>query len=147
MTRTIVVLGIAALVIAGALALGASRGGGATSIEDRAQEIASGLRCPVCQNLSVADSPSRLAGEMREEIAARVRAGASAEDIDAFFVQRYGDWVLLAPPKSGVNLIPWLVPIVALAGATIGWLVFVRRRPSSVEATDAPTRSAVEGSV
>jgi cytochrome c-type biogenesis protein CcmH len=147
MTRTIVVIGVSALVIGAALVLGGSRGGGATSIEDRAQAIASGLRCPVCQNLSVADSPSRLAGEMRAEITARLRAGASAEEIDTFFVQRYGEWVLLAPPKSGVNLIPWVVPILALAGGTIGWLVFVRRRPGSVDPANVPTGSAAEGSV
>ena len=121
---------VAAVAVIGlALVVGARGGGGPTSVEDRTQELASGLRCPVCQNLSVADSPSRLAGEMRDEIAARLRAGASDDEIRAYFVQRYGDWVLLEPPKRGLDLIPWLVPIVALLVGIGLWVALVRRRP------------------
>ena len=121
---------VAAVAVIGlALVVGARGSGGPTSFEDRTQELASGLRCPVCQNLSVADSPSRLAGEMRDEIAARLRAGASDDEIRAYFVQRYGDWVLLEPPKRGLDLIPWLVPIVALLVGIGLWVALVRRRP------------------
>jgi cytochrome c-type biogenesis protein CcmH len=127
--RTLLAIGAAVLVFAAALAVaGRSSGGGAT-IEDRTQAIAAGLRCPVCQNLSVADSPSQLAGEMRTEIADRLRAGATDAEIRAYFVQRYGEWVLLEPPRRGFDLIPWLVPIVGLlVGAGI-WFALVRRRP------------------
>jgi cytochrome c-type biogenesis protein CcmH len=129
--RALVPIGAAVLVIALAMAF-ASRGSGTPTLQERVQDIASGLRCPVCQNLSVADSPSQLAGEMRSEIATRLRAGASAEEIDAYFVQRYGDWVLLEPPRSGFNWIPWLVPIVALVVGVVLWLTLVRRRPAPV---------------
>jgi cytochrome c-type biogenesis protein CcmH len=129
--RALVPIGGAVLVIALAMAF-ASRGSGTPTLQERVQDIASGLRCPVCQNLSVADSPSQLAGEMRSEIAARLRAGASADEIDAYFVQRYGDWVLLEPPRSGFNWIPWLVPIVALVVGVVLWLTLVRRRPGPV---------------
>jgi len=124
-----VVVVAAVAVIGLALVVGARGSGGPTSVGDRTQELASGLRCPVCQNLSVADSPSRLAGEMRDEIAARLRAGASDDEIRAYFVQRYGDWVLLEPPKRGLDLIPWLVPIVALLVGIGLWVALVRRRP------------------
>ena len=136
MIRPIVLLAVAALVIAAALAIGTtSRSGGTATIEDRAQEIAAGLRCPVCQNLSVADSPSRLAGEMRAEIASRLRAGASGDDVRAYFVERYGDWVLLEPPRSGFNLIPWVLPMAALLAGLAGLVAFLRRRPRSDAAT------------
>jgi cytochrome c-type biogenesis protein CcmH len=130
--RPLALVGAAALVIAIAMALG-GRGGADASLEDRVQNIASGLRCPVCQNLSVADSPSQLAGEMRSEIASRLRAGASEDEIRAYFVERYGDWVLLEPPKSGFNLIPWLVPVVAFVVGVGVWFVLVRRRPSAAD--------------
>ena len=122
---------IAAFLIAGAaLAFVALRGPvSPSSLQDRVHAVAAGLRCPVCQNLSVADSPSRLAGEMRDEIAAQLRAGASDDEIRAYFVQRYGDWVLLEPPKRGLDLIPWLVPIVALLVGIGLWVALVRPRP------------------
>ncbi|HYG72974.1 MAG TPA: cytochrome c-type biogenesis protein CcmH, partial [Actinomycetota bacterium] len=112
MTRALTPVAIAVVVIGVAIAIAAGRGddAAAVSIDARAQEIAAGLRCPVCQNLSVADSPSRLAGEMRAEIVSRLRAGASPDDVRAYFVDRYGAWILLEPPRHGFDLIPWLVP-------------------------------------
>ena len=92
-------------------ALVAGRGGGGPStIEERARAIASGLRCPVCQNLSVADSPSPLAREMRSDIEDQLRAGRSDQQVEAFFVARYGEWVLLEPTRRGLNLLPWMLP-------------------------------------
>jgi cytochrome c-type biogenesis protein CcmH len=130
-TRTWIVLAAAVAVVAVA-ALMASGGSGRVSTEDRVRDIASGLRCPVCQNLSVADSPSRLAGEMRAEIRAQLVAGRDPEEVRAFFVDRYGEWILLSPPRSGLNLLPWLVPV---AGVLIGvalWFRLVRRRPAEI---------------
>jgi cytochrome c-type biogenesis protein CcmH len=127
--RAWVVLALAPVVVLAAALLGRTGGGAPASIEDRVQAIAAGLRCPVCQNLSVADSPSRLAGEMRREIDAQVRAGRSDEEIRAFFVDRYGEWVLLEPTRRGLNLLPWLVPVVGLLGGLVVWGVLVHRRP------------------
>ena len=106
-----------------------ARGGQRTAtLDDRVREVASGLRCPVCQNLSVADSPSRLAGEMRSEIAEQLQAGRTPEEVHAFFVQRYGEWVLLSPPREGLNLVPWLVPIVGVMIGIGVWAYVLRRR-------------------
>ena len=129
---------VAALVVIGLAALLASGASGRASLADRAHEVASGLRCPVCLNLSVADSPSNLAREMRSEITTRLRAGQSPEQIRAFFVDRYGDWILLEPPKRGLNLVPWAVPIVALIGGVAIWVTVVRRRGTGGDAPDAP---------
>lgn len=120
----VVVVGLAAL-------LASARAGRTESLADRSHEIAAGLRCPVCLNLSVADSPSRLAGEMRTEITTRLRAGQSPEQIRAFFIGRYGEWILLEPPRAGLNWVPWAVPIVALVTGLAIWITVIRRRDRS----------------
>jgi cytochrome c-type biogenesis protein CcmH len=146
--RSIALL-VGAVIVVGLAALFASaRSGRTESLADRGHELAAGLRCPVCLNLSVADSPSRLAGEMRSEIATRLRTGQSPEQIRAFFVDRYGEWILLEPPRRGLNWVPWAVPVVALvAGVAIWMTVIRRRRPSASEVGGAhpePTRAERE---
>lgn len=96
-------------------------------VEDRVREIASELRCVVCQNLSVADSPSDLAKEMRNLVRELVQKGMSREEIDAYFVSRYGEFVLLAPPKRGFNLLVWGLPFLAIAVGS-GAVYLVARR-------------------
>lgn len=144
-----VALVAAGAVVAAALFVAAAAGHGVQTIEERTQEVASGLRCPVCQNLSVADSPSGLAGEMRHTIEMQLRAGRSPAQIRAFFVERYGEWVLLEPSRHGLNLVPWLVPILGLAAG--GWLLVrsVGSRPRgswtpSAPAHEVPTRLSAE---
>jgi cytochrome c-type biogenesis protein CcmH len=138
----VVVVGLAAL-------LASTRAGRTESLADRAHEIAAGLRCPVCLNLSVADSPSRLAGEMRSEIATRLRGGQSPEQIRAFFIDRYGEWILLEPPRRGLNWVPWGVPVVALVAGVAIWMTLIRRRRAGSEPEPAdpdphPTRAERE---
>lgn len=141
-------LGAAAAVVAVALVFAATTRGGAPTLEERTQEVAAGLRCPVCQNLSVADSPSGLAGEMRHTIETQLHAGQSPGQIKAFFVERYGEWVLLEPPRHGLNLVPWLVPFLGLAAG--GWLWIRRFGPGPTGASptfgpaEVPTRLSPE---
>jgi cytochrome c-type biogenesis protein CcmH len=104
--------------------------------EEEIHAIATQLRCVVCQNLSVADSPSEMARQMRDLIRERLAAGDRPEQVMAYFVQRYGEWVLLAPPARGLNLLLWLAPF----GAVLIGLAVVatlarrwRRRPPSPE--------------
>ncbi|MBI3325547.1 MAG: cytochrome c-type biogenesis protein CcmH [Nitrospinae bacterium] len=96
-------------------------------LEDEVRRIASQLRCPVCQNLSVADSPSELATQMRDVIREKLGQGEREEAIQAYFVSKYGEWVLLAPTKQGMNLLVWLLPGLALAGGGVGLVVTLRR--------------------
>lgn len=106
--------------------------------EDRVRVIASELRCVVCQNLSVADSPSDLAKEMRNVVRELVQQGKTREEIDAYFVSRYGEFVLLSPPKRGFNLLVWGLPFLAIAvGGGVVYLVV--RRWTEQAPTGRPT--------
>jgi cytochrome c-type biogenesis protein CcmH len=77
-------------------------------------DIAAQLRCVVCQNLSVADSPSEMASQMRGIIRERLAAGESPAEVQRYFVDRYGEWILLSPPRRGFNLLVWILPFVAV---------------------------------
>ena len=129
MKRAVALIAVAIAVAIGAAIVAGRDDPGSGTVADRARDIAAGLRCPVCLNLSVADSPSRLAGEMRAAIASRVRAGETDEEIRAHFVDRYGEWILLEPTRRGLNLLPWALPVVAVVAGLAVWLALVRRRP------------------
>ncbi len=95
--------------------------------EDTVREIASQLRCPVCQNLSVADSPSGLANEMRGVIREKVKAGETPQQIRAYFVSKYGEWILLGPVKTGFNLLAWGLPFVGIVVGAVAVIWLARR--------------------
>jgi cytochrome c-type biogenesis protein CcmH len=82
--------------------------------EETVAAVAARLRCVVCQNLSVADSPSEMANQMRAVIRERLASGETAEQVLAYFVDRYGEWILLTPTARGFNLLVWIMPAVAL---------------------------------
>ena len=82
--------------------------------DERTMEIARNLACPVCEGQSVADSNSRVALEMRDEIQAQVDAGRTDEEIYDYFRARYDDEVLLDPPREGINLALWWVPVIVV---------------------------------
>jgi cytochrome c-type biogenesis protein CcmH len=132
--RSVALIASAVAMIVLAALFASTRAGRSESLADRAHEIAAGLRCPVCLNLSVADSPSRLAGEMRTEITTRLRDGQSPEQIRGFFIDRYGEWILLEPPRRGLNWVPWAVPVVVFVAGVAIWLTLVRRRRPGGEA-------------
>jgi cytochrome c-type biogenesis protein CcmH/NrfF len=87
-------------------------------LEAQVRRLARQLRCPTCQALSIADSPSELAREMEGVIRMRLQEGMTPEEVRASFVDAYGEWVLLSPDPSGFNLLVYVLPvIVLLAGA------------------------------
>jgi cytochrome c-type biogenesis protein CcmH len=118
----------AALLVAGGvlLVIGVRGSDPPRTIDERVEAVASTIRCPVCQNLSVADSPSRLAAGMRAEIARDLRDGKSADAIRAEFAAAYGEWVLQAPPKEGIGLVAWLAPALLLLGGGVAAFAAVR---------------------
>src|SRR3990172_3561564 len=107
----------------------------AVTLEEQAQLLAAELRCPVCQNLSVGDSPSEMANQMRELVREKLKNGESPEQIRAYFVSRYGEWILLAPKRQGFNWVAWLLPFGAILGG-VGVIGLVVRR--SVSRSRAP---------
>lgn len=92
----------------------------ADDLDAQTDAIASRLRCPVCQNESVAESPSVLAQQMRALIRTKLRSGESSDQIIAYFVDKYGEWILLEPPRRGILWLVWVGPLIALAlGAAV----------------------------
>ena len=90
------------------------------ALEQQTHEIAANLRCPVCQGLSVADSPSEMAVNMKAEVRDMLARGYTREQIESHFVRSYGEFVLLAPKFEGVNALVWILPVLALlAGALL----------------------------
>jgi cytochrome c-type biogenesis protein CcmH len=77
-------------------------------------EIASLLRCPVCQGMSVADSPSTVALDMKAQVRELLARGYSEEQILSYFERSYGEFVLLKPKFRGVNALVWVLPLLAL---------------------------------
>ena len=85
-------------------------------IDLQVREIAKTLRCAVCQNESIWESQAPLAQQMRDLVKERLLKGESPDQIRAYFLSRYGDYILLAPQKSGLNWLLWAGPFVLLAG-------------------------------
>ena len=95
--------------------------------EARARAIEGALRCPVCRSQSIRQSRSFMADDMRRKVRAMIAEGRSDDEIRAFFIDRYGTWVLLTPPRRGFNLAAYVFPaIVVLIGAA-GLVVAARR--------------------
>jgi len=96
-------------------------------------QIARALRCPVCQGESAAESNSGVAQEMRRLIAEMLKKGKSEAEIKAFFVERYGEWILYEPPRRGVTLWVWVLPALALALLGVGLFPFFRRPKAELD--------------
>ena len=97
--------------------------------EAKAQALMETLRCLVCQGQSIADSDAEMAGDMRALVRQRIAAGQKPEQIRAWLVQRYGDYVTYDPPLSWLTAPLWMTPLVLLA---IG--LFLARRMFGKEA-------------
>lgn len=112
---------LVAAMVAAALAL-ALVPGADTGAGTRAEQIASELRCPVCQGLSVKDSDSPTARDIRSDIDRRLAAGQSPTAIRNAYVDRYGEWILLRPRASGFETLVWATPaaVAAAAAVTLG---------------------------
>jgi cytochrome c-type biogenesis protein CcmH len=120
--------GVAAVAAAGLVAITLLSTPAPVTDVERTKSLSAQLRCPDCQALSVAESRTRAADSIRAEIAELVAAGRSDDEIRAHFVDRYGQWILLAPPDPLAWGLPVLVVLAAIA-AFGAWLA--RGRPGS----------------
>lgn len=97
-------------------------------LERQVLDIAKDLRCTVCQNQPVSESNADLAHDMRAIIREQVQAGKSRDEIVKYFVDRYGDYVLMNPPKRGSGAIVWAGPLALIVVVGVSGFVFLRRR-------------------
>jgi cytochrome c-type biogenesis protein CcmH len=122
MSRWTAVVGVGLL--AAAIAILLIRPAVAPTDAERADALASGLRCPDCAGLSVADSHTASAVAIRDQIDELVASGATDAEIREHFTDRYGDWILLAPSAA----LTWILPFAVVVAAAAGLATWVWRR-------------------
>jgi cytochrome c-type biogenesis protein CcmH len=109
-----------------------------------AHRLATELRCPDCQGLSVADSSSQSAAEIRSQITRLLGQGMAPEEVRQYFVTRYGPWILLAPEATIAWVLPFLVLLAGGAGLA-AWVWHGRRRSAGMTASAARGAGAATG--
>ncbi|MDE2445485.1 MAG: cytochrome c-type biogenesis protein CcmH [Alphaproteobacteria bacterium] len=105
------------------------------NLEARARVISQDLRCLVCQNQSIDDSNAPLAKDLRIIVRERLTAGDTNEQVFAYVVARYGNYVLLKPPLQTDTLVLWLMPF-ALLIVALGTVAFYLRKRPQFESED-----------
>ena len=107
-------------------------------LDKRVMEVATELRCLVCQNQTLADSNAGLAVDLRNQIREQLARGASEREVLDFMVARYGDFVLYRPPLKASTFFLWFGPfLLLLVGAVVLIRRIARQRFASRELTDA----------
>jgi cytochrome c-type biogenesis protein CcmH len=108
-------------------------------LEARLKKLETELRCLVCQNQTLAESPAGLAGDLRREIRLLADSGKSNEEIKTFLKVRYGDFVLYKPVLESKTYVLWFAPFVMLIGGAVLVFLVARKRRT---VTPAPTNDA-----
>ena len=149
-TRNRIAWILLAIVVVGAAAFASWPRADADTIGGRTTRLAREFRCVDCEGLSVADSQTASARAARIEIRRRLQAGESEAEVRAYFIDLYGESVLLKPQGTGLGLVVWALPVAALILAGAGIVVTVRRgrRTPRLRATDddeALVARALEG--
>ena len=104
-----------------------------SELAERYRGLVGEIRCLVCQNQSIADSNAELARDLRERVDEMLRAGRSDEEILAYMVDRYGNFVRYRPPFDAATALLWCGPFV-LATVALAWLFLrIRRRAPARE--------------
>ena len=127
----------ASLLLAVVLGLAAFAARGDLALDARLKTLENELRCLVCQNQTLAESNAPLAEDLRREVRELAVAGKSDDDIRAYLVARYGDFVLYKPPVKATTYALWFGPFVLLAAGVAVWVTVLRRR-ARMPADDAP---------
>ena len=105
------------------------------AVEARLIEISQELRCLVCQNESLASSRAELADDLRREVRELIREEKSDEEIKAFLVSRYGDFVLYRPEVKPLTWVLWFGPFILLLVGVLVLVRYVRQRRTQVTTT------------
>lgn len=96
------------------------------TLDVRVREVASQIKCPVCQGEPVSDAPADMARQMRAKIRQQLQEGKSEQEVFDYFREHYGDDILLTPQSQGFSMLAWLVPILLVLGGC--GLVFLTLR-------------------
>ena len=116
------------------------------SVAARTERLEHQLACPVCQGESVADSDAPESRAIRADIPVRIRAGRTDAQIRAAYVATYGQKILLSPTNSGIDLVAWIVPAIAILLGAFGIAFALRRwsRTPRLQATEEDERIVEE---
>lgn len=114
------------------------------ALEARAREISKVLRCPVCQGENIDDSNAAVSRDLRLLVRERLEAGDTNTQVIDYVTDRYGEYVLFEPEKTGANLLLWYLGPGALILALIGGFFYVRSRRNASEGPAAPALSEDE---
>jgi len=109
------------------------------ALDTQTDDVAALLRCPVCQGLSVADSPATMAVNMKIQVREMLSRGYTEDQILSYFEGSYGEFVRLEPPLRGVNWLVWLAPV---AGLLLGGIVVARVLRARGTAAPTPAKNA-----
>jgi cytochrome c-type biogenesis protein CcmH len=93
---------------------------------DQINAVAKNLSCPTCTGINVADCPTETCAQWRAQIGDMLAQGKSQQEILDYFAARYGDHVLQVPPKRGVFVWVWVLPVLAIL-AGLAWLAYLMR--------------------
>lgn len=117
------------------------------ALDKRVRDVSDGLRCPTCQGISVNDSEATFSKQIRAKVRRMLQEGQNEQQIQAYFVSRYGEWILRAPKKEGLGLVLWLLPgLLILAAGT--WIIFnIRRSAAALEANSADSQGASQSAL
>jgi cytochrome c-type biogenesis protein CcmH len=107
--------------------------GADTVLEAKVKTVSAQLRCVVCQGLSVQDSPAELAQQMRGVVREQLAAGKSPDEVKAYFVEKYGEFVLLEPTTNGLNILVYALPVLLIVIGGGGIWYAVRRWTAPVQ--------------
>jgi cytochrome c-type biogenesis protein CcmH len=114
------------------------------ALDAKTTEVASLVRCPVCQGMSIADSPSEMAVNMKRQVRALLERGYSQEQILAYFVHAYGEFVLLKPSFQGVNTLVWVLPLIAIGIGVVIVMGKMKKLEQPVVKADVPPAAVDE---
>lgn len=115
-------------------------------LEARARALDHAIRCVKCQSEAIASSNASWAVDARRQVRELIDGGSSDEEVKAWFLTRYGEFVLMDPAKTGSNLWLWLAGPLVFLIASVGAFFYVRgrSRPAPLDALSADEQAKLE---
>lgn len=117
--------------------------GGEDALEREAQTIDKMLMCPVCPAETIDQAQVEISFQMRAVVRELLAEGRTRQEVLDYFVDRYGADILAAPPKSGTNLVAWILPIVGVAAGLLGVFLVIRAMTRAQRSVSVPSRAAL----